>query len=509
MFPPPTYNNQNSYYQYNNNQYNQYQFNLYNQNPYAPQTPASEPTMEFPRDENDFDIKFFRLHPSLLNIINTPLNGIYQNLDSIQEEPKLENEFKNFDIAPLFSIDNLLILNPSFGRIFVNETLDGLITFHNKSDHQKQIKDLEVIFKVEDNKTNNASKKNPRLNIKLPKDTFIPKKSVYSIKFSNVVDSVGKYVIDINVKSRSDYYDEQYKTHPQKNNIKRKGKDYLIENDKIEFSHNKRLTFDANLPFLIEKKFYNYQMDFCFIETKIINNTIYPLTITELALIPKSKQEIQFKPIDDLKQIYINEYRNKFINESNNNNKYENIFMTKYLTLQQDEVTNAIFKFEYCNEYLEENSFVLKIKWLNLFDSKEKEQFYEIKNDFNIFNPYFTIKTVEKPENKIIENQNFKIMLNLESKNLKKKIIVSLEKETKADQDKINEREFEIIDIIEKRIELSQKIPKNNFILICKSDYLGNVGMPKIKFCINEENKIKDEISCDSLIHFNCVSKDE
>ena len=53
-----------------------------------------------------------------------------------------------------------------------------------------------------------------------------------------------------------------------------------------------------------------------------------------------------------MKQIYINEYRNKFSNESNNN-KYENIFITKYLTLQQDEVTNTIFKFEYCNEYLE------------------------------------------------------------------------------------------------------------------------------------------------------------
>ena len=36
-----------------------------------------------------------------------------------------------------FSIDNLLILNPSFGRIFVNETLEGLITFRNKSEHQK------------------------------------------------------------------------------------------------------------------------------------------------------------------------------------------------------------------------------------------------------------------------------------------------------------------------------------------------------------------------------------
>ena len=70
----------------------------------------------------------------------------------------------------------------------------------------------------------------------------------------------------------------------------------------------------------------------------------------------------------------------------------------------------------------------MSIKWLNLFDSKEKEQFYEIKNDFSTFNPYFKIKTVEKPENQIVENQNFKVMLNLESKNPQKKIFVSLEK---------------------------------------------------------------------------------
>ena len=49
----------------------------------------------------------------------------------------------------------------------------------------------------------------------------------------------------------------------------------------------------------------------------------------------------------------------------------------------------------------------------------------------------------------------------------------------------------------------------NNFILICKSDYLGNVNMSKIKFIIYEDNKIKEEISCDSLLHFNCISKEE
>ena len=498
MFPNFQYTTNNK----QNNPYtpynNQYQYNQYNQfNQYPPQ--YSQPTIEFKRDEGDFDIKFFRLHPTNLNIINTPLNGLYNSLDSNEDEStKLLNKFTNFDMLNNFSIDNLLILNPSFGRIFVNETLEGLITFHNKSDHQKQIKDLDITLKVEENKNNqNGNKKSFKLNLKIPKDTFIQKRSVYSIKFSNKVDSFGKYIIDINVKSRSDFYDEQYRNNPQKYSIKKKGKDYVIENEKIEFSHNKRLTFDANLPFNVEKKFHNYLMNIFYIETKIINNTIYPLTITDIILTPKSKQDIIFKPIDDLKKL-------NFSNSNNNN------FNTQFLTLQQDEETNSVFKIIFPNEFIfDENLFLLKIKWLNLFDFKEKEQIYEIKNEFITYNNYFKIKEIEKPEGDIIKNQNFKIMIKLETKNIKKKIFINLERETKADQDKLNDREFEIIDIIEKRIELSQKFNMNNFILICKSDYLGNVNMPKIKFIINEDNKIKEEISCDSLLHFNCISKEE
>ena len=160
--PYDPYNNQFNQY----NQYNQYQGSQYNQ--------YSQPTIEFKRNDQDIDIKFFRLHPSIFNIINTPLNGLYNPLENKEEEPNLENKFLNFDISPLFNIDNLLILNPSFGRIYMNETLDGLITFHNKSEHIKQIKDLEVIFKVEDNKINN-NKKNIKLNLKIPKDTYIEK----------------------------------------------------------------------------------------------------------------------------------------------------------------------------------------------------------------------------------------------------------------------------------------------------------------------------------------------
>ena len=348
MFPNFQYTTNNK----QNNPYtpynNQYQYNQYNQfNQYPPQ--YSQPTIEFKRDEGDFDIKFFRLHPTNLNIINTPLNGLYNSLDSNEDEStKLLNKFTNFDMLNNFSIDNLLILNPSFGRIFVNETLEGLITFHNKSDHQKQIKDLDITLKVEENKNNqNGNKKSFKLNLKIPKDTFIQKRSVYSIKFSNKVDSVGKYIIDINVKSRSDFYDEQYRNNPQKYSIKKKGKDYVIENEKIEFSHNKRLTFDANLPFNVEKKFHNYLMNIFYIETKIINNTIYPLTITDLILTPKSKQDIIFKPIDDLSKL----------NFSNNN------FNTRFLTLQQGEETNSVFKIIFPNEFIfDENFFLLKIK---------------------------------------------------------------------------------------------------------------------------------------------------
>ena len=209
--PYDPYNNQFNQY----NQYNQYQGSQYNQ--------YSQPTIEFKRNDQDIDIKFFRLHPSIFNIINTPLNGLYNPLENKEEEPNLENKFLNFDISPLFNIDNLLILNPSFGRIYMNKTLDGLITFHNKSEHIKQIKDIEVIFKVEDNKINNNNK-NIKLNLKIPKDTYFEKRSVYSVKFSQEIDTIGKYVIDISTTPRSDFYDEQYRNSPQKYTIKKKEK---------------------------------------------------------------------------------------------------------------------------------------------------------------------------------------------------------------------------------------------------------------------------------------------
>ena len=74
--------------------------------------------------------------------------------------------------------------------------------------------------------------------------------------------------------------------------------------------------------------------------------------------------------------------------------------------------------------------------------------------------------------------------------------------------DKSNDREIEIIDIIEKKIELNKEKQNNKFKLICKSDILGNVYLPRLKFLIYEENNINPiENIYDTLLFFNCIEE--
>ena len=57
-------------------------------------------------------------------------------------------------------------------------------------------------------------------------------------------------------------------------------------------------------------------------------------------------------------------------------------------------------------------------------------------------------------------------------------------------------------------MELNSKTPSNNFILICKSDVLGNVYLPKLKFSLYEGDKNNPiENIYKGLLSFNCISK--
>ncbi len=462
----------------------------------------------------EIEIKFYRLSLPLFNDSNQPLSGIYHNIESIEDKNfPLKNIFSNFDVSRNISIDNLFTLSSSFGKVFLNEKLDGLITFSNTSENFITIKDLEISIIVESKPDSKPNKK--ILDIRLPPDGVqIKPKQAHTVKMSISLDYVSKYTIDINLRTRSSAYNTQFNMLKLQGLVKDFTKEYHIVNGNVETFNNKRLTFDVNYPFKINEKFHNYQMNICYIEIRIKNNTIYPLTIYTLSLIPKSKKNLK---ISDLLLSSSKEKITKIplvqsleeINKNENENldkKIKNTFKSRLITIEPDEEINLLFKNSEPNLFGTETQYILEINWLNLFDPNPKKFTYEFNNNINTFNEYYKITVFEKPKGDIIKNQNFNVVLKLESKNPEKKYVISLNQEPLKDNDKSNDREIEIIDIIEKKIELNKEKQNGKFMLICKSDIIGNVYLPRLKFLLYEENNINPiEKVYDTLLFFNCV----
>ena len=463
-------------------------------------------TQEF-KPKKEVEIKFFRLIPPILSA-NPPLSGIYHNINSIEDsECILENKLSNFGInlqSP-FSNQNIFSLSPNFGRIFHKEYLEGLLTFKNKSEHEITLKYLEVNMVIDEKAETKTKKQKNILDIKLPKEgVILDKGEVYSIKLISNLDFASKCSIYIELKVRSATYDYQYNEAKQ-NNMIMESKEFIIDGDSIEIIISKKLTFDVLYPFKIIEKFHNYQVNTCFIELKILNTSVYPLTITDLYINPKSNLSTKLLLVDSIEEISKNKSHNLFIVPT-----YQSISTSKFLTLQPEEELNCLFKITDSSLFFNEEKYILNINWLNLFDTNEKKYTYEFSNTLNTYNNYYKITVLEKPEKNIILNETFKIVLKLETKNRNKRYIISLSQETLRDNDKSNDREIEIIDIKEKKIQLNKNIPENNFILSCKSDVLGNVYLPRLKFLLYEDNNTNPTGSVfDALLSFNCIQTDK
>ena len=467
----------------------------------------SQSSQEF-KPKKEVEIKFFRLLPPNLSSFSS-LSGIYHNIDSVESpESILENKFSNFDIntESSFTTQDLFSFLPYFGRIFHKEILEGLLTFKNKAEHEVTLKSLEVSVMIDEKPETKTKYQKNILDIKLPKEgVILDKGEVYSVKFSSNLEFSSKYSILIELKVRSATYDYQYNEAKQKNLVKDE-KDFIVDGENVEIPISKKLTFDVIYPFKVLEKFYNYQMNTCFIELKIINITIYPLTLTDLYLCPKTNTNLKLVLVDDLQEISQNQSQNLFPGI----NPQSPIPASKFLTLQPDEEVSVLFKITDPSLFLNEEKYILYINWLNLFDINEKEFNYEFSNTLNTFNNYYKITVLEKPDKNININENFKIILKVETKNPNKKYIISLSKEALRDNDKSNDRELEIIDIKEKKIELNKNTPENQFILICKSDVLGHVYLPRLKFLLYEDNNSNPTGNVfDALLSFNCVQKKE
>ena len=471
----------------------------------------SQSSQEF-KPKKEVEIKFFRLSPPVL-VTSPPLSGIYHNIDSIEDpENIIDNKFTNFEINTLspYTNQSLFSLSPSFGRVFHKEILEGLLTFKNKSDHEITLKTLEGSILVDEKSETKTKNQKYILDIKLPKEGIILDKSeVYSMKFVCKLEFASKYTIYIELKVKSATYDYQYNEAKQKNLVKDE-KDFIVDGESVIIPISKKLTFDVIYPIKVYEKFHNYQMNTCFIELQIINISIYPLTLTDLYLNPKSKPEEKLLLVDSLQELSKNQSQNLFSDLNFQSNSSDFIRASKYLTLQPDEEMNVLFKITDSSLFLEEEKYILNIKWLNLFDVNEKDYIYEFSNTLNTYNNYYKITVLEKPEKNIIINENFKIILKLETKNINNNYIISLSQETLRDNDKSNDKEIEIIDITEKKIKLNKDIPQNNFVLICKSNVLGNVYLPRLKFLLYEDTNSNPTGNVfDALLTFNCIQKKE
>ena len=468
----------------------------------------------------DIEIKFYRLSYPSFNTSNLSLSGIYQRENSEFSELFLENKFWKRGIGDW---DNFFTFNSSFGKIFLHEKLEGLIIFANNSNNHLTIKDLEINIIIEPFNDPKNKKQKKISDVKLPpKGIQIRPKMAFSVKMELFLDSIGKYMIDINLRVKSSAYNTLYNTLKLKGKIKDSPKEYRMVDGNVEGFNNKKLTFDVNSPFKIKEVFHNKQLNECFIDITIKNNTVYPLTICDLFLYPKIPIKIQSSKIADILLMKSDTNNQEIIKkiplvqslEEINNNELipldkslQNITNnTKYTTLESEEEINLLFKIEDLNIFGKEQNFILEIKWLNLFDAKIKKYLYEFPNQLKTFNKYYKISVIEKPEGNIIKNKNFNVVLKLETKNPQKKYVITLRQDTLKDDDLSSDREIDIIDIIEKKIELNSNKTSDNFLLVCKSDILGNVYLPRLKFLVLEDGGITQSGNTyDSLLFFNCV----
>ena len=442
--------------------------------------------LKFPKD---LKIKFNRLNYPFLNTSIIPLNGLYNPFDNNEyEEYSLSNKFKNFDLSSnkCVDIENLLGINNQLGKIIVGEEIEGLLTLTNNSDHEVIIKDLKITIKSEDKK---KVREQP-LDIQLPNNSVeIAPYAAYTIKLKIQIKNISKHILEIDFHSKSSAYDTNYSKMKQRTIVKENSTLYSITGGEVEFFNHQKLNLEIMNPFKIIEKFHNSEVNNCLIEIHILNQTNYPITIYNLLLTPKQKKDEKikiYKSIEEMKNIP---------NDS------------KYLMLQSEEQMTLLYKIDNPDLFYNEEKFVLNISWSKNFDFIQKLFRHEFSNNLNTYNDYYKMTVIEKPKGDIIINQNFKIIINLQSKNTKNKFIISLSQEPIKDKDKTNDREIEIIDIIEKKMELSSKTPSNNFVLICKSDILGNVYLPKLKFSLyveDQNNPIENIFN--ELLSFNCIS---
>ena len=444
------------------------------------------------KNQKDIEVKFHRLTFPTLNTLDLPLSGLYNPINNKESTDfLLSNQLYNFDITQNNSpnINNFFTYNSTYKEIFINEIFEGLIVFLNTSDHEIILKNIKITKQPNDNNVMEP------IDVQISDNPIIitPNNS-YSLKLCFKINHTGTNRIHIYMNKKSSAYDREYNKIKQKYHVKENTEQYSIINGSPEFFYKKKVKFEALNPFKITEKFHFFQNTRSLIEIKIYNDTnLFPLTLLDVFLTPQTNKNIKIPLIQKLEEIKGNKFS-------------QNINDSKYITIEPEEEIGLLYKIDNSELYFDEQKFILNIKWLKIYDFNIKLYTYEFNNDLKLHNKYFQIIINDKPKDDITLNQTFQIVINIKSKNLDEKYTIKITKLINYSSSAINDKEIEIIDIIDKNIQLNNKMPSACFVLICKSNNLGKVYLPKLKLSLYEKNKTTPiEYIYKQLLSFNCV----
>ena len=443
----------------------------------------------------DIEIKFHRLILPVFNSSEFPLNGIYNPIDNMESsEYPLNNKFFNFDMSSneCVNIDNLFSINTNHYTIYSNESFEGFLIIINKTEKEIKINDFKLELKNVDEQIKNLAFP---IEVNIPDiPIIIQGKNFHSLKIKSRLNYPSdKYMLEVTFFVYSQIFDQFLNKSKQKSALKNNSKNFRVINGSFELIIKKNILLKVFNPFKIEEIFHNFDGDKCLIEVKIFNVTSNQLSILDLFLTPKEKENQIIPCVQSLEEIKCNKYGN-IKND------------TKYLILQPEEQIIVLFEIENTLLYSDEDTFLLNISWIKYFDFNTKLNIHEIKNNFNTYNKYYRIAIVEKPNGDIIFNKIFKIVINLQTKNLEKIYTIYINEDKTNNDNKSNEKEIKIIDFVEKKILLNSINPSANFTLICKSENLGSVSLPKLRFGLYEDiNNPPIENYFDPSLSFNCI----
>ena len=441
----------------------------------------------------DIEIKFHRLILPVFNNNEFPLNGIYNPIDNTESsEYPLINKFFNFDMSSneCVNIENLFSINTNHYTIYSNEIFEGFLIIINKTEKEIKIKDLKLELKNVDEQIKNLAFP---IEVNIPDIPFIiESKKYHSLKIKSRLNYPSdKYILEVTFYVYSQIFEQFFNKSKQKSALK--NKNFRVINGSFELIIKKIILFKVFNPFKIEEIFHNIDGDKCIIEVKISNVTSKQLSILDIFLTPKEKENQKIPYVQSLEEIKCNKYGN--IKDD-----------TKYLILQPEEQIIVLFEIENTLLYSDEDTFLLNISWIKYFDFITKLNIHEINNNCNTYNKYYRIAIVEKPNGDIIFNKIFKVVINLQIKNLEKIYTIYINEDKTNNDNKSDEKEIKIIYFVEKKIQLNSINSSANFTLICKSENLGSVSLPKLRFGLYEDiNNSPIENYFDPSLSFNCI----